>query len=130
MIPDHKKTKAQLVSELEAMRHRLAELGQQPSSNTIRADDANFRNLVKWSIQGVLVQRNHKIIYVNQAYAEMHGFESPEEVIALGDTLALRAPHEHARIKEYHNARMRGVYAPPRYDIQCVRKDGSIASIP
>ncbi len=51
----------------------------------IRKSEQRFRDLIEGSIQGMVIHRNFKPLLVNQAYASMHGYESPAEILALND---------------------------------------------
>lgn len=51
----------------------------------IRKSEQRFRDLIEGSIQGMVIHRNFKPLMVNQAYASMHGYESPEAILALDD---------------------------------------------
>jgi diguanylate cyclase len=50
-----------------------------------RAEDLlpDFRDLIENSVQGVLVHRNFKPLYVNQAFAELFGYKSVKAVMHL-----------------------------------------------
>ena len=65
---DHSKTKAQLIAELEEMRGRLA----------AREGDDLFRVAVENSQVGFYVLREDSFLYVNQALADLFGYEREE----------------------------------------------------
>jgi two-component system, sensor histidine kinase len=70
--------------ELEnRVRDRTKELSK--SQNRLQAilDTAN---------QGILVHQNYKPLYANKALADMYGYASPDEVLALSSTEELQAP--------------------------------------
>ena len=80
--------------------------------------------LEKWN-QGITVRRGDKWLFVNQAFADMCGYGSPEEVLSLGSTFATLPEHEHQRILRYQAARDAGEDVPTCYELQAVRKDAS-----
>ncbi len=84
-----------------------------------------FRQLIENSVQGVLVHHGFAPLYVNGALARMFGFESAEEVLALPDLRVLLAPEERERVTEYHERRIAGEAVPERYELRCLRQDGS-----
>jgi PAS domain S-box-containing protein len=92
----------------------------------LRQSEEHFRNLVEGSIQGIYVHRDGRPLFVNHAFARMHGYESPEEVLALGSLIETVAPSERERLVAYREARKRGGDAPSRYYYEALRKDGSI----
>jgi PAS domain S-box-containing protein len=88
------------------------------------ASEAKFRDLIEGSLQGVVIHRHHKPLFVNGAYARMHGYETPEEVLALDSIFVFYAPHEHPRIGAYREARMRGEPAPVVYEYEGRTRQG------
>jgi len=94
------------------------------AEDTAERHDARYRGLVEGSIQGVMVTRDFKVLFANQAYADMHGFDSPEEMLALDSILSLYAPHEHEKMRANREARLRGETPPARYEYEGRTKDG------
>jgi len=84
-----------------------------------------FRNLIEGSLQGVLIHRNHKPLFVNREWASIHGY-SPETILQMDSVVPLIAPHDRERMIEYKDARLQGETAPVSYEYQGVRKDGSL----
>jgi len=95
------------------------------AEEALEESEERFRNLIEGSVQGVLIHARHEPLFVNQAYAEIFGYDSPEEMIAQGDALAHVAPHEQERMKGYSEGRIRGESVPENYEFEGVRKDGS-----
>ena len=91
----------------------------------LEESEERFRNLIEGSVQGVLVHINHKSLFANQAYADIFGYQSPDEIIAQESALDHIAPHERARMKSYSVARLQGLEAPVNYVFEGLRKDGS-----
>ena len=84
-----------------------------------------FRDLVVGSIEGIMIHRGFKPLFVNGTYAEIFGFDRSEEVMAKDQFFDLMAPHVAARAKRYAAARMQGQDAPSEYEYEGVKKDGS-----
>ncbi|MCP5155861.1 MAG: EAL domain-containing protein [Ectothiorhodospiraceae bacterium] len=93
---------------------------------SLRESETRFRNMVEGSIQGVLIHRHRKPLFANASYARILGYQSADEILALDSTERIYAPHEHGRMRQYQRARLRGQDAPSEYEIDAVRKDGSI----
>ncbi|MGI9486244.1 MAG: PAS domain S-box protein, partial [Geminicoccaceae bacterium] len=85
-----------------------------------------FRDLVEGSIHGIHVHRNGKPIFANQMLAEIFGYNSPKDILALDSIMELAAPHERNRLWQIAGARARGEDAPIHYEYQGQRQDGSI----
>ena len=87
--------------------------------------EQTFRGLLANSDQGFLIRQGSRIVYVNQGLADLFGYENPDEMLALDSIELLRPVHERGRIAKLSDARDRGDPAPPFYDFQGMRKDGS-----
>ncbi len=66
------------------------------------------------SQQGVLVHRRHKPLYVNQAWAALHGY-NPEEIMSRNDVLDLISAEDRKRLVAYNTNRLASRSAPTRY---------------
>ncbi len=90
----------------------------------LRQSENRFYNLIEGSIQGVLIHREHKALFVNQKWANIHGY-SPEEVLRMDTVVQLISPKDQKRMIEYKEARKQGKDAPTDYEYQGVHKNGS-----
>ena len=90
-----------------------------------RAASDGFRDLIENSVQGVVVHRDFVPLYINAAMARMFGFDSAADMLALDDVRSLFAPRERARVSRYNARRHAGAGAPERYEVRCLRRDGS-----
>jgi PAS domain S-box-containing protein len=95
------------------------------AERNLRESERSFRNLIENSVQGILIHRDMKPVFANEAFANIHGY-SVDEIIRLESILMLIAPSEHVRLSGYKDARMRGDPAPVHYEYAGVRKDGSL----
>ena len=88
--------------------------------------ETRFRNLIEGSLQGILIHRNQKPLFVNDALGDAMGY-TRDEILAMNSILLMAAPHERVRLADYYHARMAGQPAPTQYEYQGLRKDGSLA---
>jgi diguanylate cyclase (GGDEF)-like protein/PAS domain S-box-containing protein len=95
----------------------------------LKDSEDRFRNLIEGSIQGILIHRNWLPLFVNRAYATILGYDTPEELMALGSVEEHLAPYERERRRRYMQARMRGEPAPTHYEFDAVRKHGTIVTL-
>ncbi|MEX2615184.1 MAG: PAS domain S-box protein [Alphaproteobacteria bacterium] len=97
---------------------------------SLEESEENFRNLVEGSLQGVsIISPARKPLYVNQAYAEIFGYESAEAVLALESTAILAAPYDRERLAVYRMERLQGNDVPTHYEYDGVRRDGEIVHL-
>lgn len=102
------------------------ELDWERRESTLRESEMRFRNLVEGSIQGVYIHRDMNLLFVNRAFAEMLGYESPEDLMADRSLLRLFHPDEHERLLGYKDRRLAGEDVPTRYEVRALRRDGGV----
>ena len=85
-----------------------------------------FRNLIEGSIEGIMVFRNDRFLFVNRALADIFGYTTDELLtdVTIDDLID---PNEHERLRLYRENRLRGEEVPERYEFRGRRKDGSAA---
>ena len=99
------------------------------TEKALRESEARFRNLIEGSIQGIMIARGWKALFANQAFADIFGYESPEQILALDSTRQIFAPYERNRLWEYHQARLSEGAAPTHYEFDAIRKDDTVVSL-
>jgi PAS domain S-box-containing protein len=87
-------------------------------------DSEAFRAVFDASHQGVLVHQRHKPLYVNHAWAALHGY-LPDEIMERETVVDLLSPEDRKRLVEYNSNRLAGHPAPTRYHYQIVHRNGS-----
>jgi diguanylate cyclase (GGDEF)-like protein/PAS domain S-box-containing protein len=88
--------------------------------------EQQYRYLVEGSVQGLLIHSDWKILFANQALADMFGFENVDEIMEMESLETFVHPEERERLRQYKVARERGDDAPEVYQARCVRKDGTV----
>jgi two-component system sensor kinase FixL len=97
--------------------------------DALRESEERFRNLIEGSIQGIFIHQNWKPLFANQAYADILGYSSPQEILA-GDSFEHHiAPHERPRLRAYLTARLSGEEAPVHYEYEALCKDGAVVTL-
>ena len=89
-------------------------------------DELHFRSLADHLQLGMLVHRHFVPLYANQAFADLFGYESAEQLLALDDVKCLYPESSLQIIASNHEARLRGDPSPTDYDIRGRRRDGSL----
>ncbi len=124
------KTKPELVAELEDLEKRLRKaeafgVRRKQAEDALYEFEERYRNLLGGSIQGIFVHRDWKLLFANQAFAKILGYDSVKEVMALDSVAETFAPYERDRLTVFRDARKKGGRAPSQYEFDALRKDGS-----
>lgn len=90
-----------------------------------QAEEA-YRTLVDHSLQGLLIVQEGRIVFANQALAEMSGY-TIEELLAFSpeEVQALIHPEDRALVWERAQRRLAGEKVPEHYEFRIIRKDGT-----
>jgi len=86
--------------------------------------ERQFRDLAAGSIQGMIIHRDMKPVFVNQAWCDILGYEGPEEYLAQGNVAANVAEHSRVELVARAVQRLKGAEQPEEYEYEAVRKDG------
>jgi len=84
----------------------------------------DFRDLIENAVQGVLVHRNFKPLYANQAFAELFGYKNPAAVLELPIIRPLIAEDLWAKVESDNDDLARGRKPSLTTRIRGQRKDG------
>ncbi len=107
-----------------AVEEEPSTLDRKAIEKALRESERRYRDLIEGSIQGVLIHVDSKAVFANQAYADIFGYDSPEEILAQETARNHVAPHEHERMEQFRQARLRGEDIPA-YEFEGVKKDGT-----
>lgn len=88
-------------------------------------DDSETLAIFKTWRQGIAIRQGSRFAFVNQAFATLCGYESPQQILALDSAATLVDESERERISQYYAARHSGADAPFFYTLHARRKDGS-----
>ncbi len=96
------------------------------TAEALRDTEDSIGNLIDGSIQGIfIVDSDWKPLSVNQAAADIFGYDSVGEMMALDSINAICAPHEIARMEAVRGTRLAGGDAPEQFEFEGRRKDGA-----
>ncbi|MBT5894777.1 MAG: PAS domain S-box protein [Rhodospirillaceae bacterium] len=118
-------TKAELIAENAALRRRIDELQSGDLTARLRESERRFDTLVDESIQGIVVHRDLEPLFINQAYAAIHGYEGAAEMRRLPSLLETIHPDDRALISDMNNRRKSDDAPLASYEIRGLRKDGT-----
>jgi len=129
-MQDHKKTKDQLIEELNEMRRRVAEF-QAAEARLVGTEKAlgeseqQLKCILSASPVGILHTRDRRIIWANRSWEKMFGFENEQEYIGQHTSIMHPFEREYERIRStLHDNVKRGEVSET--DALLRRKDGSV----
>jgi len=96
---------------------------REKTEEAIRQSDQKFSNLIDASTQGILIHRHYKPLYANQAFADMYGYNSIEDVLTLESTKVFLVSEFHSTSR--HDSILNGLDSFKDCEVQAVRADGS-----
>jgi PAS domain S-box-containing protein len=88
----------------------------------LRESEEKYSALVENSLTGIFIHQDGKYVFVNERFADIHGYQ-PEELLGR-DPLTLIHPDERDALRQLLSKRLKGEDAPDRYEIRRLRKDG------
>jgi PAS domain S-box-containing protein len=97
-------------------------------AEAMRRAEAQMRNVVEGSAQGVVVIDQTGVVYINDAFARMIGYADAQEGTQLQsrDPNSMIHPDDRERVSERLRARLAGKEVMSHYDLRLVRRDGSV----
>ena len=100
------------------------------AENALRNSEEKFRNLIEGSRQGVVIgSRNRRVLFCNQAAADIYGYPAPRDIMALTNSFDLIAPHDRDRLREIRETRFEDVEPPGVFEFEGLRMNGEIVHI-
>jgi len=94
-----------------------------------RAEEA-YRSLVDHSLQGLAIFQNGRVVFANQAMADITGYTVEEMSTSPPEQVqAFVHPDDRELVWSQHRDRLNGKELPERYEFRGIRKDGSICCL-
>lgn len=91
-----------------------------------QAEEA-YHTLIDYSVQGFSINQRGRIVFANEAFAQMSGYSvdelldmTPEQVVNMV------YPDDHERVLSSYRKRETGELGPERYEYRMIRKDGEV----
>jgi len=92
------------------------------AEEALRESERNYSTLVEDSLVGVYIIKDGVIVFANDKFAEIYGYEK-NELIGM-QSLDLVHPKDRPMIKEMREKRLRGGKVPSEYEIRGLKKNG------
>lgn len=80
--------------------------------------------VVENSLTGIFIVQEGKIVFCNQRFADMYGYDF-KELVGM-ESLDLVAPQDRSTVASLREKRLKGDILPTEYEIRGIRKDGKI----
>ena len=115
----------QVEEELRRSGSRIARLTRDEAK--LRDTEEAYHILVDRSLQGLLILQDQRIVFANQAAADITGHRMDELLTApLEQAIAFAHPDDRAMIRQRHADRLQGLPVPARYEFRAPYPDGSL----
>lgn len=89
------------------------------------SSERKFRNLVEGSIQGLMIIQDNRVAFANQATADIYGYESPDEMMALDSAEILISSKDRGKVVGMGEQIIKNEGTPTMIEFLARRKDGT-----
>jgi PAS domain S-box-containing protein len=131
-VTERRKSEEELRAAYQQLSGAEEELHQQYNElvrgeQKIRESEENYRAVVTWAKDGIVILQDGMFRFINPKAAEMMGGTAEE----LAGSPFIRAvhPREQARVEDFYKRRMRGEAVPPVYETTIVKLNGDAVDI-
>jgi len=90
----------------------------------LKESEEKFRTLVEASLDGIVLHRDLKLLYVNQASQEMFGYDEPADMLGRHLSEFIELPYQQAAPRRLAHL-LRGASRPRVFEMKGMRQDGS-----
>ncbi|MBN2321605.1 MAG: PAS domain S-box protein [Acidobacteria bacterium] len=93
-------------------------------ADNLKRSEEKYRMLVENSLQGLTIIQNGRIVFCNNAFADICGYTT-EELMALPEAKPIIHPADRETVVGRGHERLSGKSVPRHYEYRILRKDGS-----
>ncbi|MGI8811230.1 MAG: PAS domain S-box protein [Pyrinomonadaceae bacterium] len=94
----------------------------------LKQTDERLQKIFEASQEGILVEENGNIVYVNESYLRQFGYENSAGLIGRNVSIVI-SPKDADRLAEFGRRRVQGLKAPAQYEFVGKRKDGTLIDL-
>src|ERR1044072_1272292 len=94
----------------------------------LRQSEERLRAIFETSHDGILVEENERIVYVNKAYIKLFGYADAEELVGRHISTVI-SDRDVERLIEFGRGRLICQAAPSKYEFKGRRKDGTLVEV-
>ncbi|MFH0786638.1 MAG: PAS domain S-box protein [Pseudomonadota bacterium] len=129
---DKRKTKEQLIQELEDLHQRIAELEKseterRQTEEKLRDREESYRNLFENANEAIFVAQEGKLVFLNPKTTMITGY-SGEELVSR-PFIEFIHPDDRDIVSNRHVRRMKGEEITQLYDFRIIHRDGIVRSV-
>jgi len=92
------------------------------AEKVLQESESKYKTLTENSLTGIFIHQNGKLIFVNDKFAEMHGYK-PEELLRKSHLLLVH-PDQKNKMKGMASKRLKGKSVPQQYEVRRITKQG------
>jgi len=92
------------------------------ADKVLQESESKYKTLTENSLTGIFIHQNGKLIFVNDKFAEMHGYK-PEELLHKSHLLLVH-PDQKKSMKGMASKRLKGKSVPQQYEVRRITKQG------
>ncbi len=92
------------------------------AEKVLQESESKYKTLAENSLTGIFIHQKGKFIFVNDKFAEMHGYK-PGELLRKSHLLLVH-PDEKKTLKEFALKRIEGKSVPQQYEVRRITKQG------
>ncbi len=124
---------AEQVQDQMELRRNLAELKiatveKENATKLLEQNERLFKNILETAREGVLVEKDERVFYMNSAYVRLFGRGSSSEMLGL-HIRDLAAPQDVERLLTYGRERAEGKNPPSNYEFRIKHLDGRLIPV-
>ena len=91
------------------------------AEDIVRQSEEKYKTLIDSSLMGIFIHQDGKYVFVNDRFAEIHGYQA-EELLGK-DPMTLIHPDERGALRDVAAKRLKGKTVTQRYVVRRLRKD-------
>ena len=116
--------------ELELVNRALTdELNERRRAiNELRESEERYRTSIESSNDGVAIVRGDKIVFTNNKYNEIFGYDDPREILGKDISITIH-PDDSAMVTRRNAMRQKGKDVPSKYEFKGIKKDGTMIHV-
>jgi len=99
------------------------------TEEALRRSEEHFRNLIRGSLQGIALIQDWRVVFANESYARMLGYDSVDDVIGANVVEDLTPERYRAETYDIVRNRFRGREGPTTYEGKALTRGGEEAFI-